>query len=96
MKMVFYARALEELHAIGDYYASVGSAALGSAFLDELQRSIELLLINPELGRTLRGRNRHSPLRRFPYRIIYQIDGGELKVLAIAHHRRRPGYWAKR
>jgi toxin ParE1/3/4 len=35
-------------------------------------------------------------LRRFPYAIIYEIIPNEIRILAIAHMRRRPHYWKKR
>jgi toxin ParE1/3/4 len=35
-------------------------------------------------------------LRRFPYAIIYEITSDEVRVLAIAHTRRRPDYWKRR
>ena len=35
-------------------------------------------------------------LRRFPYNIIYRVDGESIHILAIAHHSRRPVYWGRR
>jgi hypothetical protein len=35
-------------------------------------------------------------LRRFPYLVIARITSTELRVMAVAHQRRRPGYWTKR
>lgn len=35
-------------------------------------------------------------LKRFPYTLRYEIDGGAVTVLAVAHQRRAPGYWAQR
>ncbi len=32
----------------------------------------------------------------FPYQILYVDDAVELRVLAVAHLRRRPGYWRSR
>lgn len=32
----------------------------------------------------------------FPINILYRIVGPELEVLAVAHHKRRPGYWSQR
>lgn len=32
-------------------------------------------------------------LNRFPYTVHYDLSGGVATVLAIAHHRRMPGYW---
>lgn len=32
----------------------------------------------------------------FPYSIFYQVTSDEIRVVAVAHHRRRPSYWADR
>jgi toxin ParE1/3/4 len=37
--------------------------------------------------------NRRRVLHRFPYSVIYEAQGSTVTVLAVAHHRRRPGYW---
>ncbi|MBK7425134.1 MAG: type II toxin-antitoxin system RelE/ParE family toxin [Propionivibrio sp.] len=42
------------------------------------------------------GTRRQYNFRRFPYSIIYQVTVEELRILAVAHHRRRPGYWSGR
>lgn len=33
---------------------------------------------------------------RFPYTLHYDLDGEVVTVLALAHHRRSPGYWRTR
>ncbi|MGL6096719.1 MAG: type II toxin-antitoxin system RelE/ParE family toxin [Fimbriiglobus sp.] len=35
-------------------------------------------------------------ITRFHYRLLYLVEGHTLTVLAFAHARRRPGYWANR
>lgn len=35
-------------------------------------------------------------LGEFPYVILYEIDGARVLVLAVAHAKRRPGYWSHR
>jgi len=35
---------------------------------------------------------RHKVLRRFPYSIFYFVEDHAVMVVAIAHHKRRPGY----
>jgi plasmid stabilization system protein ParE len=35
-------------------------------------------------------------LRRFPYTIHYEVSAPAVTVLAVAHQRRRPGYWQER
>jgi plasmid stabilization system protein ParE len=36
---------------------------------------------------------RRCLLRRFPYTVFYEIEGNIVFVLAVAHQRRKPGYW---
>lgn len=50
----------------------------------------------PGLGPVWRGTTRRFPLRRFPYSIIYQLKPDEIRVIALAHQSRRPGYWRGR
>lgn len=37
--------------------------------------------------------NRHRVVRRFPYSVHYEVVDHRVTILAVAHHRRRPGYW---
>ena len=78
------------------FYAEQANVDLGFAFIAEFERSLELLVAHPALGAPWRAKTRRLPLRRFPYSIIYRIKGDELRVIALAHQRRRPGYWSGR
>ena len=35
-------------------------------------------------------------LRRYPFAIVYRVYPDRILVVAIAHQRRRPGYWRSR
>lgn len=39
---------------------------------------------------------RYRVLDDYPYTIFYDLVGTAVTVVAIAHHRRRPGYWGAR
>jgi len=39
---------------------------------------------------------RRRRIAGFPYNILYREVRGEIEVLAIAAHKRRPDYWVKR
>lgn len=96
MKLVVAPLALAELHDAATFYALKANVELGLAFVAEFERTARLVFANPLLGTVFRGTRRRYLLRRFPYSIIYQVTVEELRILAVAHHRRRPGYWADR
>jgi plasmid stabilization system protein ParE len=78
------------------FYAREANAELGLAFIAEFERSLGVLCTHPRLGPVWRGNTRRLPLRRFPYTTIYQLRPDEVRVIALAHQSRRPGYWRGR
>ncbi len=96
MKLVVTPLALAELHDAAAFYKLKANVELGLAFVAEFERTANLVLDNPLLGAVFRSSRRRHILRRFPYSIIYQLTADELRILAVAHHRRRPGYWSQR
>jgi len=78
------------------FYAEQANVDLGLAFVTEFERSLEILVAHPALGTPWSTKTRRFPFRRFPYSLIYRIEGDELRVIALAHQRRRPGYWSTR
>lgn len=49
-----------------------------------------------EAGLTAEQDVRRFPLRRFPYEVITAMVGEMRAVIAVAHMKRRPGYWRER
>lgn len=96
MKLVVTPPALAELHDAAAFYMVKANVELGLTFVAEFERTANLVLDNPLLGAVFRSTRRRYILRQFPYSIIYQVTAEELRILAVAHHRRRPGYWAQR
>ena len=96
MRLTIAPVALDELHNATAFYTARADAPLGQAFAAEFERVTSLLLNNPKLGRVFRSNKRRFVMRRFPYNVIYQIALDELRIIAVAHQSRRPGYWAKR
>lgn len=96
MKLVVSPAALAELHDAAEFYTLKANVDLGLAFVTEFEHTANLILANPLLGAVFRGTRRRYILRRFPYSVIYHVSTEELRILAVAHHRRRPGYWSHR
>ena len=84
-----------ELTDAARYYAENGSTDLALSLIEAFEIALHQLCDQPELGAPWRNRRR-LPLRRFPFSIIYYTSGNSLRVIALAHHRRRPQYWSGR
>ncbi|HEY6327876.1 MAG TPA: type II toxin-antitoxin system RelE/ParE family toxin [Blastocatellia bacterium] len=95
MKYSVHPEAANDLRDAADYYRKRAGNDLSQALVAEFERSITLLLAHPLLGSSWRGSRRYL-MRRFPYSIIYTVTPEEIRVLAVAHHSRRPGYWRNR
>jgi len=66
--------------------------------LKQFDRAAALLKAHPELGTADDAGARRLPLPRFPYTLVYRIqgDGQQVVVLALHHQRREAGYWVER
>nr|MDO8109796.1 type II toxin-antitoxin system RelE/ParE family toxin [Candidatus Sigynarchaeota archaeon] len=69
---------------------------LGVEFLSEVERAIQSIRETPETWPILEGDLRRRLLRRFPFGILYRIEADKILIIAVAHLRRKPGYWKER
>jgi plasmid stabilization system protein ParE len=83
-----------EINDAADFY-DLESPGLGNAFLDEIQKTLERISLLPEAA-VKRNKFRIFTLSRFPYYLIYLNKADEIRVLAVAHQKRRPFYWRSR
>ncbi len=71
-------------------------AGLGDGLVVEVERSLARLARNPYIGPDVGGGARKLAVRSFPYDLIYRLETERVLILAVAHHRRRWGYWRNR
>jgi toxin ParE1/3/4 len=72
-------------------------AGLGGEFREEFEAALQRVRQNPFLYAVEdESGARHCPLRRFPYTLIYLDLEDHVWIVAVAHQRRRPGYWTRR
>lgn len=73
---------------------------LGMEFLGALDDAVARIAEMPKMGSPVRDvadeEIRRRAVRRFPYHVIYLELPDRLQILAVAHDRRRPGYWVGR
>jgi len=72
------------------------SPGLGDALAAEVRVAVAKIIANPDAGFPVRPSIRRHLLGRFPYSVLYAATGERLRVLAVMHQRRRPGYWDDR
>lgn len=70
---------------------------LGYDFVEAFDATIERISDRPEAYQRLAdSRFRRASLRRFPYVVVFEVRGTEVRVVALAHGSRRPDYWKGR
>ena len=85
----------EELIAASLYYES-RETDLGEEFLRQLALSFDRIHEHPLSYRIVFDEYRRCLMTRFPYGVVYRIEDERVLVFAVAHVRRRPGYWRDR
>ncbi len=91
-----HSAARQELLAAVQWYLDEGGPVVAQTFEAAVHQALELLAAMPGLGSPMHPNTRQWPLRRFPYVMVYRVQGDVLTCLALAHQRRAPGYWRSR
>ena len=90
-----HAQAWLEIEAAIDWYEQRSSQA-GVAFIAAIVDALEKISAAPERWpEYLHGTHRFV-LHRFPFSAIYLNSPDVVDVVAIAHNKRKPGYWERR
>jgi len=70
---------------------------LGAEFLSAVERLLTKIhaqpLLYPAFQHSSNRNLRCAIVRRFPYRIVFEIKKQQIIVLAVAHTSRKPDYW---
>jgi len=68
---------------------------LGTRFRVAIESAAKLISESPFVYRVLRSPFRCYLVPKFPYYLIYSIEPDHIRIIAIAHHKRKPAYWSK-
>jgi plasmid stabilization system protein ParE len=94
MRIQISEEAASDLTSAITYYSDQ-NADLAGAFFSDFDSACDLIIERPEIGKPIGTGNRKVVLQRFPFVLIYKSEGDYLRILAVAHQRRRPEYWKK-
>jgi hypothetical protein len=84
-----------EVNEAADFY-DLEDPGLGNVFLDDVERAIAAISQYPQSAPLVRGSVRKKPLLKFPFSLVYSVRPTEIRLLAVAHQKRRPFYWRGR
>jgi len=86
--------ASEELSEAVRWYEA-RRVGLGGEFFDAVANTLQLIEARPEIGSAISAdrQTRRMLVARFPYQIVYRLRPREIVIVAVAHLKRRPGYW---
>jgi plasmid stabilization system protein ParE len=81
-----------EINEAADFY-DLESPGLGTVFIDEIEGAFEHISRFPEATSLIQSRVRRKLIVKFPYSLIFSVRPNEIRILAVAHQKRRPFYW---
>ena len=87
--------AQEEINAAFDWYFKRSPEA-ADRFLTEIGASLAQIASHPQLYPVYTKNTRRRVLAGFPYSVIFQVKDDVILVVAVAHAKRRAGYWRGR
>ncbi len=85
-----------ELGAVHAHYLENASPRIARKFVESLEEAAAQLAAYPAIGQSVSPRLRRLVLQKFPYSLIYQVETQRILIVAVAAHRRKPGYWKGR
>ncbi|TWT81727.1 hypothetical protein CA13_31800 [Planctomycetes bacterium CA13] len=91
----FHLDADAEVLAAHDRYFEV-RPELAEDFEAELERSRDVIARRPQTWPAYLFGTQRYLMKRFPFFIVFRVTNVRIEIIAVAHERQRPGYWADR
>lgn len=93
--VTYHPLARNEYREAALYYGLI-SASLADRFAEQVESNIKAISGFPESFPLKNRRVRNCVLLKFPYSILYANTEAGVFVVAVMHHKRKPGYWKSR
>ena len=95
VRISFHPAAAAEVEAAVQWYAERSPVA-ARAFAAEVNVCVERVGEAPERWPWYAHGTRRYLFPHFPFSLVYRVRDEEIEIVALAHHRKRPGYWRSR
>jgi hypothetical protein len=88
--------AIQEYREAREWYAQRSSQAVGQ-FIAAVDHAVDRIRAAGDSLAVLSGKYRSIRVRKFPFTLVFFArTEREMRVVAVAHTSRRPGYWRRR
>lgn len=95
MTLSFHPEAAEEFRAAIRYYENL-EPGLGYDFASQVFSATQNIIAHPMAWPVMADGIRRCLVNRFPYSVLYAVEGASVFILAVMHLRRYPDYWKDR
>lgn len=89
------APARRELREAVTYY-NEEKPGLGRCFALEVKSTISRIKAHPLLWTKISRRLRRCRLKKFPYSLLYYLEGERIIIVVVMHDQRNPTHWQRR
>lgn len=89
-KLVLRGSAAKDVLEVFFWYHTI-RPELGDRFMAALRESYDSIQTNPYGYHVRKGNFRHVLLRKFPYRVVYEVEGEDVFIYRVIHTSRKPG-----
>lgn len=93
--IVFDPDARSEFLIAVQYYEEC-QKGLGRRFRLGVESALDQIAKAPFRYRTIRAPFKRYLMHKFPYAVIYSIEPDHIRIIAVAHTKRKPGFWQNR
>jgi plasmid stabilization system protein ParE len=90
-----HSQAQRDIREAFDWYNRRSQDA-AEGFLGEIGGCLSRIITGPRTFPLFTKNTRKLVMGKFPYSIIFREKDGAILIVAVAHAKRRPGYWQKR
>ena len=93
--IVVHPAVIAEARAAVDWYHE-RSVSAARVFVLEIDRAISRIAERPQIWPHYAHGTQRYLLHRFPFFVVYRQTSLRIEIVAIAHDKRKPGYWKER
>ena len=95
VRIDYHPDAVHELEASANWYAERNLTA-ARTFPLAIDAAIQKISDDPERFLKIDRWHQACSVKEFPFQVVFRHEGERIYIVAVAHAKRRPGYWRGR